>query len=118
VLLVEDESIVRELSKRILDMQGYTVLEAAHPDEALRICAEYDGSIHLLITDVVMPGMGGRELAEQMLQMRPEAKVIYISGYTDDAVMRHGVLNENVNFVQKPFTPRVLAQQVRKVLDD
>jgi CheY-like chemotaxis protein len=98
-------------------MQGYTVLEAEHAEAALEICAAYTGEIDLLITDVVMPGLGGRDLAERVVHMRPDIKIIYISGYTDDAIVQHGVLRDDVRLVQKPFTPSVLAKHVRQVLD-
>jgi two-component system cell cycle sensor histidine kinase/response regulator CckA len=117
VLLVEDEEIVRELARRILERQGYTMLVVGHPEEALHLCEAYPDPIDLLITDVVMPGMSGRELADLLVQSRPETRVLYISGYTDDAIVQHGVLGPQVNFVQKPFRPRDLAQRVREVLD-
>jgi YesN/AraC family two-component response regulator len=95
----------------------FSVLVAAHGREALRIGEQHPPPIHLLVTDVVMPELGGRQLAEQLLRLHPEMKVLYLSGYTDDAVVRHGVLHEEVNFVLKPFSPAVLAYRVREVLD-
>ncbi len=117
VLLVEDDPGVRALSRHILAGCGYTVLEAGNGDEAAQAAVRHAGPIHLLVTDVVMPGQGGREVAEQLLERHPGLKVLYVSGYTDDAVVRHGVLHEAVNFLQKPFTPTGLAHKVREVLD-
>jgi len=117
ILLAEDEAAVRTLTRTILTGCGYRVLEAADGDEAVRVAAGHDGPIHLLITDVVMPGAGGRAVAERITERFPTIRVIYVSGYTDDAVIRHGVLREGVNFVQKPFTPAALARKVRDVLD-
>jgi two-component system cell cycle sensor histidine kinase/response regulator CckA len=117
ILLVEDDESVRALSRRILQSSGFTVLEAGHGEEAIRVCERHQGHIHLLVSDVVMPGLGGRQLAERLLTLRPELKVLYLSGYTDDAVMRHGVLEEQVHFLQKPFSTAALARKVREVLD-
>jgi two-component system, cell cycle sensor histidine kinase and response regulator CckA len=118
LLLVEDDDGVRALSRHVLQSNGYTVLVATtHGGEALRICAQHKEPIHLLLTDVVIPELGGRELAEQLVRLHPEMKVLFLSGYTDDAVVRHGVLQAETNFLQKPFSPRVLAMKVREVLD-
>jgi CheY-like chemotaxis protein len=117
VLLVEDDPGVRALTRHILAGCGYAVLEAGDGDEAARAAARHAGPIHLLVTDVVMPGRGGRAVAERLLERHPGLKVLYVSGYTDDAVVRHGVLHEVVNFLQKPFTPAALAHKVREVLD-
>ena len=117
ILLVEDEGAVRELARDILETSGYAVLEARHGDEALEICERHSGTIHLMLTDVVMPGMNGRELAEQLARLRPETKVLYTSGYTDNAVVLHGVLDGRAVFLQKPFTPDALSRKVREVLD-
>jgi CheY-like chemotaxis protein len=117
VLLVEDEIAVRTLARLILQKSGYTVLEATHGYEAMRIGQQHHESIHLLLTDVVMPEMGGRELAERLTPLHPAMKVIFMSGYTDDAVVRHGVQHAETNFLQKPFSPIDLARTVRKVLD-
>jgi PAS domain S-box-containing protein len=117
VLVVEDEDGVRTFVCGILKSAGYSVLGASRPDEALRLCQQFDGGIQLLITDVVMPQMNGRELAERLKTMRPETRVLYMSGYTDAAIMHHGVLEPAVAFLQKPFTPDALARKVREVLD-
>jgi hypothetical protein len=117
ILLVEDEASLRELVRECLEAVGYTVIEARHGAEALEICERHRGFIHLLITDVVMPGMGGRELAERLQASRPEMRTLYMSGYTDDAVVLHGVLAEDMAFLQKPFTAEALARTVREVLD-
>jgi PAS domain S-box-containing protein len=117
VLLVEDEHMVREMASEVLEMNGYEVLEAIDGPDALRICEQYEGRIDLMVTDVVMPQMSGRELAESVAASRPETQVLFISGYTDDAIVRHGVLDQNVNFLQKPFTPDALAAKVREVLN-
>jgi len=116
ILLVEDEGAVRELARDILEANGYAVLEARHGDEALAICERHSEAIHLMLTDVVMPGMNGRELAERLARLRPETKVLYMSGYTDNAIVLHGVLNGRAVFLQKPFTPDALARKVREVL--
>ena len=117
ILLAEDENGVRLLASMALKARGYSVLEARDGREALKIAESHKGPIHLLLTDVVMPNLGGRQLAEQMAKLRPEAKVLYMSGYTDDAVVRHGVLQSNVCYMQKPFTPNSLARKVREALD-
>jgi two-component system cell cycle sensor histidine kinase/response regulator CckA len=116
ILLVEDEPRLRELARHVLQENGYTVLEAKSAMDALHISASYGKPIHLLLTDVVMPEMGGRALAERLLPLHPSMKAIFMSGYTDDAVVRHGILHDQVNFLQKPFLPLALAQKVREVL--
>jgi PAS domain S-box-containing protein len=116
ILLVEDEDPVRMLAREFLESKGYQVLEAATGSEALRISAAHAGPIHLLMTDVVMPGMGGRELAEQLILQRPQTRVIYMSGYTDDAIVQHGVLDPGMIFLAKPFTLETLARKLREVL--
>ena len=117
VLVVEDDAAVRALTRHVLQHAGYAVLEAVDGDEALRAAAGHPGCIHLLVTDVVMPGTGGRAAAERLAERHPGLRVLFVSGYTDDAVVRHGVLHESVNFLQKPFTPAALAWKVREVLD-
>jgi two-component system, cell cycle sensor histidine kinase and response regulator CckA len=117
VLLVEDEDGVRALGRYVLQTCGYIVLEAANGREALEIAGRHVGRIDLLVTDVVMPEVQGRALAEQLTDARPETRVLYISGHTDDAVIRHGVLSAETHFLQKPFTPSGLAHKVREVLD-
>jgi two-component system, cell cycle sensor histidine kinase and response regulator CckA len=117
ILLVEDEEMLRGLFEESLATSGYDVLTAKHGAEALGIAERHAGTIHLLLTDTVMPGMGGRELAKQLTEAREGLKVVYMSGYTDDAVVRHGVLAAEVAFLQKPFTPDALARKVREVLD-
>jgi len=117
ILLVEDEEVVRNLSRQILEDCGYNVIEAGDGIEALSICRQSDCKIDLLITDIVMPKMSGRQLVEQMAALRPEIKVLYMSGYTDDAVVRQGVIRMDANFIQKPFTFNTLAQKVRDVID-
>jgi two-component system, cell cycle sensor histidine kinase and response regulator CckA len=117
VLLVEDEAGVRNLSKFVLEANGYTVLEAGHGEEALIVAERHAGAIHLLVTDVVMPGMSGRQLANSLCQVRPATRVLFMSGYTDEAVLRHGVIDASPAFLQKPFSPIGLARKVREVLD-
>jgi CheY-like chemotaxis protein len=117
VLLVEDDDLVRACILQFLQEQGYTVLETDSPEEALMICKEYRGSIHLLVTDVVMPGMGGHQLAERAIEFRKGMKILYISGYPSDVAADHGIMESRVPFLQKPFTPDTLARKVREVLD-
>jgi PAS domain S-box-containing protein len=116
VLLVEDEEVVRGLTLRILADSGYEVLEASSGEEALRVAGGHDGRIDLLVTDVVMSGMNGRELADRLLDSRPDTRVLYMSGYTEDAVIQRGVSGERA-FLGKPFTPGELTRTVRQVLD-
>jgi CheY-like chemotaxis protein len=117
VLLAEDEEVVRKLARRVLEMYGYCVLEAANGGAALLICERHAEQIHLLITDVIMPEMSGRELADRLAHLRPEMKVLYMSGYTDNAIVHQGVLDEGANFIQKPFSTDALARKVREMLD-
>jgi CheY-like chemotaxis protein len=117
VLIVEDDEPVRNLAARILEKQGYTVLKAHRVHEAIRFCKERKEPIHLLLTDVVMPEMSGHELVKNLIQMRQDFKILYMSGYTDDAIVHHGVLDRGVNFIQKPFALEGLARKVREVLD-
>jgi PAS domain S-box-containing protein len=117
VLVAEDAEAVRAVTRQVLERQGYTVLEAPHGDAALALAAAHDGPIHLLLTDVVMPGLSGRQLADQLTKLRPDTRVLYTSGYTDDAVVRHGVLEAGIAYLQKPFTSGGLARKVREALD-
>jgi CheY-like chemotaxis protein len=117
VLLAEDADPLRAVARQILKRNGYTVLEAPDGKAALDKAAEHDGPIHLLITDVIMPEMSGRQLAERLRERRPELKVLFVSGYTDNAIIRHGVLEPGIAFLQKPFSPESLARKVREVLD-
>jgi CheY-like chemotaxis protein len=117
ILLVEDEDEVRELARELLQARGYTVLEAPDGAEALRISERHPGMIHLMLTDIVMPGMSGRELATRLTALRPGVAVLYMSGYTDNAVVHHGVLDPGAAFVQKPMAPDVLVRKVRELLD-
>jgi CheY-like chemotaxis protein len=117
ILLVEDEELVRNLSSEILKECGYNVIEARDGMEALAICDSRDCKFDLLMTDVVMPQMGGRELAEKLTEKIPDIKILFTSGYTDDAIMRHGVIEISANFIQKPFTFDDLARKVRELLD-
>ncbi|HXB55915.1 MAG TPA: response regulator [Vicinamibacteria bacterium] len=117
ILLVEDEASLRGFVRECLEAAGYTVLEARHGVEALKISQRHPAPVHLLLTDVVMPLMSGRELAQEIRASRPEVRVLYMSGYTDDAVVLHGVLAADMAFLQKPFTAEMLARRVREVLD-
>ena len=117
LLVVEDQSEVRRLTHKVLAARGYRVLVAGDGPEALRVAAAETATIHLLVTDVVMPAMSGRELAIALAAVRPELKVLYLSGYADESIVHHGVLERGLAFLQKPFTPDVLAAKVRAVLD-
>ena len=117
ILVVEDEIGVRALACRILRERGYNVIEAADGKEALRLAREHDGEIHLVITDVIMPGMSGRELVAQLKAVRPQIEALYVSGYTDNVIVHHGILDSGIAFLQKPFTVEGLARKVREVID-
>jgi CheY-like chemotaxis protein len=117
VLLVEDEAQVRALAARALQRAGYTVIEAQHPDEALELMSRHHGPLHLILTDVVMPGMNGRAMVEKLVPRFPDARILFMSGYTDDALAPLGVAPGDVAFLNKPFTPKELAERVREVLE-
>jgi len=117
VLVVEDAAGVRAMVCAALISHGYTVLEASQGNEALSLCERHAGVIDLVVTDLVMPGMSGRQLASQLATLRPEAKLLYMSGYTNDVAIRHGLVTSSLSYLQKPFTPSALAQKVRQVLD-
>ena len=116
VLVVEDEEALRDLTQKLLRRQGYTVLVAASADEAFRVF-ETGASIDVMLTDVVMPGRSGPELTRQLAERHPALKVIYMSGYTEDAIAHHGVLNPGISFLHKPFTGEALGRKIRDVLD-
>lgn len=117
ILIVEDEDMVRSLSREVLESCGYTVIVASNGVEALTVCEQHKDQIHLLITDIVMPQMGGRELAEKLSVAYPKVRVLFTSGYTDDAIVRHGIIEDDANFIQKPFNLDDLARKVRELLD-
>jgi len=114
---VEDEEQVRVVARDVLARHGYVVIEARNAGEALLICEKHDGTIDLLLSDVVMPQMSGPELATRLAATRPEMKVLCMSGYTDDSVIRHGMPAAQLAFLQKPLTPDTLTRKVREVLD-
>ncbi len=116
LLVVEDEALVRQLVCETLATYGYTVLEAAHPEAALALVTSYHNTIHLMLTDLIMPGMSGRDLYQRAVVIRPDMKVLYMSGYTDDIIIRHGMLEEGVHLLQKPFTLHTLMHQIQRVL--
>jgi CheY-like chemotaxis protein len=116
ILVVEDGEEVRKFTVQILEKQGYRVLEAPNGEEAFVLFQNYKEPIHLVLTDVVMPGMSGRELADALLNLHPELKVIYMSGYTDNSIVHHGILEKGIHYIQKPFTIERLARKIREVL--
>jgi DNA-binding NtrC family response regulator len=115
--VVEDDEMVRRLVRESLVRGGYRVMDTSDPLEARRLSDKYRGRIHLLITDVVMPKVSGRELAQELQKRRGEMKILFMSGYTDAAVVNTGILHKEVAFLQKPFTPTALIEKVREVLD-
>jgi CheY-like chemotaxis protein len=118
VLIVEDEDAVRRLAERILRSAGYKILSAASGGDALVLCEKHSGTIDLLLTDVVMPQMSGRELADRLTMARQGLKVLYMSGYTDNAIIHHGVLDPGIRFVGKPFSAAELTRKVREALEE
>ena len=118
ILIVEDDDGLRKFAQKVLQQHGYKVLDAENGEDALRVSEEHDGQIDLMITDVVMPKMGGKEAADRLQPLYPQMKVIYMSGYTDNAIVEHGVLAPGLSFLQKPFTPESMARKVREILDD
>jgi CheY-like chemotaxis protein len=118
LLLVEDEAAVRSSARRLLERQGYTVLEARHGADALRILEESGRQVDLVVTDLVMPEMGGKELAERLRAHRPALKVLFMSGYTEKAIAAGGVMPPNTGFVEKPFTVEQLMRRLREILDE
>jgi PAS domain S-box-containing protein len=117
IMVAEDDKMVRDMARSILQQYGYSVLDAEDGESAIRLSEKYEGDVHLMLTDVVMPGMSGRVLAERLAGKRPKMKVLYMSGYTDNAIVHHGVLGKDMNFLQKPFTVEALVKKVREVLD-
>jgi CheY-like chemotaxis protein len=118
ILLVEDESAILNMATMILTRQGYTVLPANTPEQAISLAKENTGEINLLMTDVVMPEMNGRDLAKNLQTLYPQLKILFMSGYTANVIAHHGVLDEKVHFIQKPFSLPDLASKVREVLDE
>ena len=117
VLLVEDDQQVRAVARGVLRKNGYNVLEARNGGEALLLCEQYPQTIHLLLTDVVMPQMSGVQLSKRLLKIRPDMKAICMSGYTDEAVLHQGIIDSGMVYLQKPLTPESLLRKVRQVLD-
>ena len=115
--IIEYEEMVRDIASQALEENGYRVLAATDAVHAQSLCQEHEGRIHLMLTDVVMPQMSGRTLAERVATIRPEMRILYMSGYTDDHIVHHGVLEEGMNFIEKPFTADRLARKVREVLN-
>jgi CheY-like chemotaxis protein len=117
ILLAEDEEQVRRVARDVLERYGYRVLEAGNAGEALLICESHPGTIDLVLTDVIMPQMTGPQLAERLARVRPDVPVLFMSGYTENAIVRHGILESGLSYLPKPFTPETLARRVRQVLD-
>ncbi len=117
ILVVEDEKTILQMARQMLERLGYTVETAGSPAEALQISKEYDATIHLLIADVIMPDMNGRDLSVRLSKNHPALKTLYMSGYTADVIAHHGMIDEGVQFIQKPFSLRDLADKVREVIE-
>ena len=117
MLLAEDEAAVRKSTREFLALHGYVVLEATSGTEALTVAREYDGTIHLMIADVVMPQKGGAKLAAELLSDRPDMRVLFVSGYAETTFQRHGAIDVTTRFLQKPFSLKTLARKIREVLD-
>ena len=117
ILLVEDEEMLRNVVREVLETHGYHVLEASNGQNAILLCEQYQEPIHLLLTDVVMPGIKGAALAAELQRNRKEMRVLYMSGYTADGIMRHGVVDAGVHLIQKPFNAGTLTRMVRKALE-
>ncbi|MEK6779261.1 MAG: response regulator, partial [Candidatus Deferrimicrobiota bacterium] len=117
VLVVEDEEVVRELVRQVLKESGYTVLAASDGEEAIEVATASKVPVHLVVMDVIMPKMGGREAARSLERLFPGVSILYMSGYTDEAIVHHGVLESGISFLEKPFTPDALLRKVREVLN-
>jgi two-component system cell cycle sensor histidine kinase/response regulator CckA len=117
VLVIEDEDMIRQIISVVLTEHGYTALLARDGEEALVLCEGAPGPIHLLLSDVVLPGMSGRDAARRLVALRPRMRVVYMSGYTENSIVDHGVLEPGIAFLQKPFAPAVLLRKVREILD-
>jgi CheY-like chemotaxis protein len=117
ILLIEDEAVVRTLARTVLTNAGYKVLEARRGEEALLLAEKYPGTLHLAVSDMIMPGMNGLELARRLAVLKPDLRTIYMSGYTDTSILDEGILGSDTPFLSKPFTPGALLRKVREVLD-
>ena len=118
ILLVEDEPTVRKLLREVLERSGYVVLTCAHPEEAIETCRRHTGSIDLLLTDVVMPGMNGQEMAKRIVERRPELRVVFMSGYTEHVLLQDGHLGPRIEYLQKPFSLQILRERLVRVLGE
>lgn len=117
ILLVEDEPALLKLTSILLERLGYHIIAVDSPDRAIEIVREYKGPIHMLMTDVIMPGMNGRELALNIMPLQPDIKLLFMSGYTADIISENGVLDRGINFIQKPFVWNELGKKIRSILD-